>query len=61
MKRATMCCSNRSSGVYPLNQGHIDVTATASKQVVLHPPPLTTSGLGTPLVATSRKVRDNRS
>ena len=23
IKRATMCCSNRSSGVYPLNQGHM--------------------------------------
>ena len=23
MKQATMCYSNRSSGVYPLNQGHM--------------------------------------
>ena len=23
MKRTTMCCSNRSSDVYPLNQGHM--------------------------------------
>ena len=23
MKLATMCCTNRSSGVYPLNQGHM--------------------------------------
>ena len=23
MKRAKMCCSNRSSGVYALNQGHM--------------------------------------
>ena len=23
MKQAKMCCSNRSRGVYPLNQGHM--------------------------------------
>ena len=39
MKRATMFCSNRSSGVYPLNQGHMTKQPLAVNKW-FYPPPL---------------------
>ena len=40
MKRATMFCSNRSSGVYPLNQGHMTKQPLAVNKWFYTPPPL---------------------
>ena len=38
MKRATMFCSNRSSGVYPLNQGHMTKQPLAVNKWFYTPP-----------------------
>ena len=39
--RAAICCSNRSSGVYPLNQGHLTwLVLSVNKQFYTLPSPL---------------------
>ena len=53
MERAKTCCSNRSRGVYPLNQGHMTQLPLSVNKLFYTPPPPsspTTSGLGTPLL-----------
>ena len=62
MKRATMRCSNRSSGVYSLNQGHMTSLPVWLNNLFSPPPPppsspspFTTSGFSTPLVIGSNK------
>ena len=42
IKWATVCCSNRSSGLYPLNQGHMTKLPLSVNKWFYNPPPTDT-------------------